>query len=231
MANFLKSLFVKGVEIDTAGASNGDALVYNGTKFGAASVGGSAVAALNDLTDVVITSVATDQLLVYNGTNWVNTTGPVGPTGATGPTGAQGLGYVIGTAELAEEDPESGDWSFKVSSVGAFASGDYVRVEEDSSNYILGTCYAISFFSGSYYMSVAPDVTVGTPDFDPSFSVHLAGETGASGVMAVSDTAPGSPSSGNLWFKSDTGNLLVYYDSYWIDTSAPNYATLDGGSA
>jgi len=390
VANFLKSLFVKGVEIDTAGAITGDVLKYDGSKFGAASVGGSAVGELDDLTDVIITTPLEFQTLEYNGTNWVNANAPssvyvrnaeattlttgtcvylfgatgdhatvkradnnsdttsaktvgvvsaniaasqngvvvtqgyvdgidlstgytagdvlwlgeagaftttkptapdhlvfigvvvratnngiiyvatqngyeldelhnvainagtlatgdvirynastslwensqaVGPTGPTGATGPQGLGYVIGTAELAEQDPESGNWTFKVSSVGAFASGDYVRVKEDSSNYILGTCYAISFFSGSYYMSVAPDVTVGTPDFDPSFSVHLAGETGASGVTVVSDTAPVSPSSGNLWFKSDTGNLLIYYDSYWIDASAPNYATLDGGSA
>jgi hypothetical protein len=403
MSNFLKALKVKGIEIDTAGAITGDVLKYDGTKFGAASAGGSSVGDLDDLSDVVITSPLQFQGLMYDGTNWVNSNIPdvylvrnntgstllkgtlvgavdaepsgridvepfevtgtqnselramgivvsnissgvngevmsfgtltgldtrgstasalavgdetwaagdilfahptvngkltnvrpqhdlavalitvlhastgqiairiipgnnhlawmhdvainagtlatgdvirynastslwensqvVGPTGPTGATGPQGLGYVIGTAELAEEDPESGNWSFKVSSVGAFASGDYVRVEEDSSNYILGTCYAISFFSGSYYMAVAPDVTVGTPDFDPSFSVHLAGETGASGVMAVSDTAPGSPSSGNLWFKSDTGAMYVYYDSFWIEVGTPS-SGLDGGSA
>jgi hypothetical protein len=183
--------------------------------------------------DVAINAgtLATGDVIRYNASTslWENSQ-VVGPTGPTGPTGPQGLGYVIGTAELAEEDPESGNWSFKVSSVGAFASGDYVRVEEDSSNYILGTCYAISFFSGSYSMAVAPDVTVGTPDFDPSFSVHLAGETGASGVMAVSDTAPGSPSSGNLWFKSDTGAMYVYYDSFWVEVGSPS-SGLDGGSA
>ena len=74
MANFLKSLFVKGVEIDTAGAITGDVLKYNGTKFGAASAGGgSVVGVLDDLTDVVITSPAEFQTLEYNGTNWVNT--------------------------------------------------------------------------------------------------------------------------------------------------------------
>jgi len=39
MADFVKSLFVKGVEIDTTGAIVGDVLKYNGTKFGAASAG------------------------------------------------------------------------------------------------------------------------------------------------------------------------------------------------
>lgn len=75
MANFLKSLFVKGVEIDTAGAITGDVLKYNGTKFGAASAGGgSVVGVLDDLTDVVITTPATTQYVRYNGTNWVNQT-------------------------------------------------------------------------------------------------------------------------------------------------------------
>jgi hypothetical protein len=72
MSNFLKALKVKGIEIDTAGAITGDVLKYDGTKFGAASAGGSAVAALNDLTDVVITTPAEFQTLEYNGTNWVN---------------------------------------------------------------------------------------------------------------------------------------------------------------
>lgn len=40
MSNFLKSLKVKGVELDTAGAVTGYVLKYDGTKFGAASVGG-----------------------------------------------------------------------------------------------------------------------------------------------------------------------------------------------
>jgi len=73
MANFLKSLFVKGVEIDTAGAITGDVLKYDGTKFGAASAGGgSSVGALDDLSDVVVTAPEEFQGLSYNGTSWVN---------------------------------------------------------------------------------------------------------------------------------------------------------------
>jgi hypothetical protein len=74
MSNFLKALKVKGIEIDTAGAITGDVLKYDGSKFGAASAGGggSAVAALNDLTDVVITTPYKYQSLIYDGTNWIN---------------------------------------------------------------------------------------------------------------------------------------------------------------
>jgi hypothetical protein len=141
-----------------------------------------------------------------------------GAPGANGDTGPQGLGYVIGTPGTAGQDPESGDWSFQTSSVGAFASGDYVRVEEDSSNYILGTCYAISLFSGSYYMTVTPDVTVGTPDFDPSFSVHLAGKTGPTGAtgpvagdayqVVYKDSSNNPAGSVNLQYDTSTGLVL-----------------------
>ncbi|CAB4154382.1 hypothetical protein UFOVP629_113 [uncultured Caudovirales phage] len=79
MANFLKSLFVKGVEIDTAGAITGDVLKYNGSKFGAASVagGGGGASTLDDLTDVVITTPEEFQGLLYNGASWVNSYTPV----------------------------------------------------------------------------------------------------------------------------------------------------------
>ena len=71
MANFLKSLFVKGVEIDTTGASTGNVLSYNGTKF-APTAPGSGSLALDDLSDVVITSPEEFQGISYNGTSWVN---------------------------------------------------------------------------------------------------------------------------------------------------------------
>lgn len=76
MANFLKSLFIKGVEIDTAGASSGDVLSYNGTKF-APAVPGTGSLALNDLSDAVVSSSAEFQTLQYDGTNWVNNYSPV----------------------------------------------------------------------------------------------------------------------------------------------------------
>jgi hypothetical protein len=74
MANFLKSLFVKGVEIDPAGATSDQVLKYNGTKFvpGTASTVGS----IDDLSDVVVSSPLQFQGLMYDGTNWVNSNIP-----------------------------------------------------------------------------------------------------------------------------------------------------------
>ena len=71
MANFLKSLFVKGIEIDPAGATSAQVLSYNGTKFVPTTAGVGALG-LDDLSDVVITTPATTQYVRYNGTNFVN---------------------------------------------------------------------------------------------------------------------------------------------------------------
>ena len=76
MANFLKSLFVKGVEIDTASATAGKVLTYDGTKFAPATPGSGSLA-LDDLSDVVITSPEEFQGLSYNGTSWVNSHQPL----------------------------------------------------------------------------------------------------------------------------------------------------------
>lgn len=48
----------------------------------------STVATLNDLTDVIITSPSTNQLLQYNGTNWVNATVSLGEGGGVTDHGA-----------------------------------------------------------------------------------------------------------------------------------------------
>lgn len=36
-------------------------------------------------------------------------------------------------------------------------------------------------------------------------------------AVAISDTAPSSPSSGDQWFNSNTGQMFIYYDSFWIE--------------
>jgi hypothetical protein len=54
--------------------------------------------------------------------------------------------------------------------------------------------------------------------------------------VTVSDTAPASPSEGDMWFESDTTKTYVYYDGYWVEIGAipdPVYDSynMDGGSA
>lgn len=44
--------------------------------------------------------------------------------------------------------------------------------------------------------------------------------SGGGASVTISDTAPSSPSAGDLWYESDTGDFFVYYDSYWVELGA-----------
>ena len=36
----------------------------------------------------------------------------------------------------------------------------------------------------------------------------------------ISDTAPSSPTTGQLWWESDSGKLFIYYDNFWVEAVA-----------
>jgi hypothetical protein len=44
-----------------------------------------------------------------------------------------------------------------------------------------------------------------------------ASASGGGASVTVSETPPASPSSGDLWFESDTTRTYVYYDSFWVE--------------
>jgi hypothetical protein len=37
--------------------------------------------------------------------------------------------------------------------------------------------------------------------------------------ITTSDTAPSSAIEGDLWYKTDVGATLIYYDGFWIELS------------
>lgn len=45
------------------------------------------------------------------------------------------------------------------------------------------------------------------------------GSTGPKGAYTVSDTAPSSPISGDVWYNSTNGRTYIYYDSYWVESA------------
>lgn len=61
------------------------------------------------------------------------------------------------------------------------------------------------------------------------------GSGGGGASVTASDTAPTTPSAGDLWFKSDTGALYVYYtdadSSQWVGISGPAGADGAAGAA
>lgn len=356
------SLFVDSIEIDTTGASTGDVLTFDGTKFLASSASTSLVANLGDLGDVIITAPEEFQTLEYDGTNWVNkhasvvsyvrnaeattlTTGTVvylfGATGdhatvkradkASDTTSSKTVGLIGANIAASQNGPvitrgyvDGIDLSVGYSpgdvlwlgSNGAFTKtkatapdhlvfvGVVVRATNNGIVYVatqngyeLDELHNVAASSpspgdflkyngslwvndpinlgtdtvGNYVSSITAGTGISvnfTPGEDAGASVSLnatldqlsdvstagavvgdvikfngsswtaasvaAGGGGAS--VTVSDTAPASPSEGDMWFESDTTKTYVYYDGYWVEIGAipdPVYDSynMDGGSA
>ena len=57
----------------------------------------------------------------------------------------------------------------------------------------------------------------------------VAGGGGSS--VTVAETAPSYPATGNLWFNSTVGQLLIYYDSYWVQPTAPEGSSTTGSGS
>lgn len=62
------------VDTSTTAPTNGDALVFDGTNFVPQAVSGGGASVISDLTDVDTTGVALNNVLKYDGTNWVDGT-------------------------------------------------------------------------------------------------------------------------------------------------------------
>jgi len=76
---------------------------------------------------------------------------------------------------------------------------------------VLRTLDGTNVFSGS--LVAGTNVTIN--QVGDNFIISSSASGGSSNVT-VSDSAPGSPSQGDLWWKSNDGNLYIYYDGYWV---------------
>ena len=68
----------------------------------------------------------------------------------------------------------------------------------------------LGFLSGSLLPGTNITINSGSDGF------FISSSAGGGASVTVSDSAPGSPSEGDLWWKSNDGNLYVYYDGYWV---------------
>lgn len=50
-------------------------------------------------------------------------------------------------------------------------------------------------------------------------SLGVISSGGGSGSISVSETAPGNPEEGDLWFNSEEAATYIYYDNFWIQAS------------
>jgi hypothetical protein len=117
------------------------------------------------------------------------------------------------------------DGYIQFASSGAFSSSASVTFDVDTSNLnvdgtvtastavVTGTSSGVptaALPDGAIIVDTANDVT-----YIRSNGAWVESSGGAS--VTVSDSPPSSPEEGDLWYKSDVGTTLVYYDSAWIE--------------
>jgi len=65
----------------------------------------------------------------------------------------------------------------------------------------------------------------------PNLSGSLLAEVAATSGATVSENAPASPATGQIWFESDTAQTFVFYDSHWVEVgAAPGVATVSSSA-
>jgi uncharacterized protein YcnI len=166
----------------------------------------------------------------WDGSVWkvVRDFAPTGATGPTGPTGAVGNTGVTGITGI--------NWRAAFDFV-AYSVGDVVQYNGstyfcntsissgDIASHIPGSSARWDLLSGkgSTGATGVTGVTGATGVTGQTGATGLTGATGDDGQFSVAATTPpASPEVGDAWYDSASGNLYVYYDSYWVEAASAN---------
>ncbi len=179
----------------------GEVLTYDGTEWINLPGGGGGASALYLLDDVSLSSATSGDFLKYNGTDWVND--PIN-------LGTDTVGNYVSDV--------SGGTGISVSHTPGEGSSPTISLNASLDNL------------SDVDLTVAPsdgDVL----KYNSSSSVWVSGSVAGGGggtSVTVSDTAPVSPSTGDLWYESDSGAMFVYYDNAWVEVGSGSlYADLE----
>ena len=184
----------------------------------------------------VLTNLQTDEMLRWNGTNWINEPTSVHLHQFKSDWTEQDTAkpaYILNKPTLAT-----------VATTGSFTdlTQRYLSNLSDVTTTGAQNGYILKF-NGTSWESAAPvaniqdlsNVTITNPQNGQVLKwngtswindTDVSGGGGGSGNVTVSDSAPSSPTNGDLWFKSDEAQLKVWYDdgsgtpsAQWVDTS------------
>lgn len=202
---------ISNIDFTTPPSTN-DFLKFDGTNWIAASI--PEINSLSDIGNVTITSIASGEYLKWNGTAWVNDEINLG-TDTAGDyveslTAGTGVTIYGGTGEGASATIEIG----QDVSTSASASFDLVT----------GTSGVITTTTTGEPTAALPDGALAIDTTNDRFYFRSNSTwnlvSGGAGIT-VSDTAPSSPTAGQLWYESDTGIMLIYYDDgdtqQWVE--------------
>ena len=202
----------------------------NGAVFSSGSGGGGGASALDDLTDVIITSPTTSQVLKYNGTNWINA------ADATGGGGGGGITYTSDTTSPAF--PNIGDQWYDTSTdilyeyIEDGISSYWVDVQSPMfssgiTNSVVGNVNITGPTSSIGHLTVARTATIAgniitLANINVSRSANILGNLTVGGNVAFSRdaaitanlTVDGNIASGNITTAniSATGNITTTDD-------------------
>ena len=160
--------------------------------------GGSNVTAINQLTDVSISSPSSGDVLYFNGANWTN-----------GPQGSGGYGDSDVSLHLNTSSASAGqilswngtDFVWVADQTGSSGSSTFVGLTDTPSS--MGT-------AGQF-------IAVNSGGTALEFVAAPSGGGGAN--VTISDNPPANPSSGDLWWESDKGRLKILYSTVWVDAN------------
>ena len=220
----------------------------------------TALSSINDINDVTITSAQNDQLLKWNGTHWINftpgyltsftETDPTVPSHVKNITQANinawnaksdvgalnDLSDVDTTGVANNKILKHNGTSWVVANDGGSVQSDWAQSTSSADDFIknkptipsnIQDLSNVTITSPSNGQVLKWNGTAWINDSDSTTS----GGGGAS--VTVSDTAPSTPSNGDLWYKSDEGRLKIYYNdgssSQWVDTSPIGTGGSGGG--
>ena len=172
-------------------------------------------------------------------TGAIGNTGAVGNTGAQGNTGPTGLGLdpltLTGVSASTTLTVGAVDQNFGyATSTAPWAEGQYVTFSDQNSNLVYTGKLRFQFAGGfgtAFGLGVLDAVTGSSvPSTSSSWVMAFAaapqgvtGSTGSQGQFATADTTPpASPTAGDAWYDSASGNVYIYYDGYWVEAASAN---------
>ena len=215
------SLILDGIEIDAATPSDTNVLKYSSALNKYIPGVASTVASLDDLTDVIISAATPNQVLKYDGSNWVNANAPSGTTGSVylatigdGSTSTFVLTHGLSTRDLVVSFTQTEEPYGSFSTTWEATTLNTITVyfdEPPTSNSIRASVYGS--VSGTSYPSLSGSMYSGYHGNDLDTEIEVYHGMGTRDVFVqVRNAASPYEIYDIAWESTTTNKLTLYFD-------------------